>query len=429
MTGADRVRRRIERLKTELRDEGVDLELDVDDPRYEMVVEELAYARQPPVHERMRNSYGALIFNKEAYDTFRAGGQLSGGSLGSFAGEYGLNQPSASDLASLRKLCNGRTTFLARIPDVSSDLFELNVPANELRLTWLRSAVVVQRTPGGSLKIFAPSRIYTFDEDEWSARPYASDAVYRLSRIFIADLPKPTLGRSPYEILDQLVSFCLHELSPRHIGATFVWHPVQRAPWERSRYIADTGNVPAARVFFDAAHNHPDMLATLLSVVDGACLVGPTGEVQWIEAKLTSSDRAIRLVKAEGGLRHTSAKRYSFDDADCLVFVVSHDGPVTVYSDGMKIIQLRDGPTYMSTLGGINVTQSPDEHILNRCTSCERSLMTPRPPADEQSARSSSGCPICGDLGFRIHSPVGMRPWPVKPWSAIPAPEPSQIID
>jgi hypothetical protein len=45
MSMAERQRRRRERLTVELADEGVDLELDVDDPRRELVVDEIAYAR------------------------------------------------------------------------------------------------------------------------------------------------------------------------------------------------------------------------------------------------------------------------------------------------------------------------------------------------------------------------------------------------
>jgi hypothetical protein len=418
----DRERRRIERLKVELTDESVNLELDIDDPRYEIVVEELAYARQPPVHERRRNSYGALIFTKETYGEFKQRGLLSGGHLGSFVGKYFLNQPAASDLELLRRMCNGRTAFLSRVPGELSDIFELNVPTDELRLTWLRNAIVVQRTPGGVVKIFAPNYIYTFDEGEWSVRPYAVDAAHRLNKILITGLPTPFIGTAPYEILDQLVSFCLHVLSPRNIGSTFVWRPVSEAPWEENKYIADVGSVPAARVFFDRNRSHPELLATLLSVVDGACLVGPNGEVKRIEAKLTSSDQSIRLVEAEGGLRHTSAKRYSFDDPDSLVFVVSHDGPVTVYSDGMRIIQLRDGPTYASTLGGNNTDPTIDDYTPQQCTGCMRWLIIERPPVDGHSTQAALGCPICGHPGLDIHTSTDMRTWPVKPWSTISLP-------
>jgi hypothetical protein len=42
-----------------------------------------------------------------------------------------------------------------------------------------------------------------------------------------------------------------------------------------------------------------------------------------------------------GGTRHTSAARHTYDCPDVLAFVVSIDGPVTVFSDGLRIAQLR----------------------------------------------------------------------------------------
>jgi hypothetical protein len=187
MSMAERQRRRRERLTVELADEGVDLELDVDDPRRELVVDEIAYARQPPVHEQRRNSYGALIFSDDDYVSRSRNidplGGMSGLRVGRFLSSYDLNQPSASDLALLRRMCDGRTTFLVRSLGEPANLYELKVPADELRLSWLHPAVVVQRTPAGAVKVFTATRIYTFDQDEWSAKPYAHDATHRLDKI------------------------------------------------------------------------------------------------------------------------------------------------------------------------------------------------------------------------------------------------------
>ena len=41
------------------------------------------------------------------------------------------------------------------------------------------------------------------------------------------------------------------------------------------------------------------------------------------------------------GTRHTSAARHTFDCPDVLAFVVSADGPVTVFSDGQRIADLK----------------------------------------------------------------------------------------
>jgi DNA integrity scanning protein DisA with diadenylate cyclase activity len=46
-------------------------------------------------------------------------------------------------------------------------------------------------------------------------------------------------------------------------------------------------------------------------------------------------------VPAIKGTRHTSAARHTYDCPDMLAFVVSTDGPVTVFCDGQRIADLK----------------------------------------------------------------------------------------
>jgi len=52
------------------------------------------------------------------------------------------------------------------------------------------------------------------------------------------------------------------------------------------------------------------------------------------------SEASKRLIEARAGTRHTSAQRFSYDFAKGIIFVVSSDGPVTVFSDGMSVTDL-----------------------------------------------------------------------------------------
>ena len=49
------------------------------------------------------------------------------------------------------------------------------------------------------------------------------------------------------------------------------------------------------------------------------------------------SDAAEESVEAFRGTRHTSGRRYSFDDPAATVIVISEDGPVTVLRNGELI--------------------------------------------------------------------------------------------
>jgi DNA integrity scanning protein DisA with diadenylate cyclase activity len=71
----------------------------------------------------------------------------------------------------------------------------------------------------------------------------------------------------------------------------------------------------------------------------GATLVDASGHLVKTGVHLTSSVRAEEEVRIHRGrgTRHSSAKRVSFDERDTIVFVVSEDGPVTVYAGGRTL--------------------------------------------------------------------------------------------
>src|SRR5690349_10729040 len=214
---SDRTQRRRARLIDELADEAVDLEMTSDDPVHAAIIDEIGYARQSPVHEGRRNSYGALVVDSadRLTDFTHFAGHSSVGKLIPLVG----TEPATRDLSYIRKMCNGRTTFLVRSPRGPESLLELSQLADEQRLARLvsRDLRVVQRTPDGAVKVFAPSHVYVFEHDEWRAKVYSSDAVTKLRRFVFPDGPA-----SSVDLLGRLLSLNLHVLSSRHVGATFV---------------------------------------------------------------------------------------------------------------------------------------------------------------------------------------------------------------
>ena len=53
--------------------------------------------------------------------------------------------------------------------------------------------------------------------------------------------------------------------------------------------------------------------------------------------RLLPSPEAASSVEGFRGMRHTSGRRYSFDDPAATVIVISEDGPVTVLRNGELI--------------------------------------------------------------------------------------------
>ena len=82
----------------------------------------------------------------------------------------------------------------------------------------------------------------------------------------------------------------------------------------------------------------------LLTQVDGATVVDDSGQLLRTGVHLTSSAKADDEVQVRRGrgTRHSSAKRFSFDEPDTLVFVVCEDGPVTVYARGRTLASIEE---------------------------------------------------------------------------------------
>ena len=72
----------------------------------------------------------------------------------------------------------------------------------------------------------------------------------------------------------------------------------------------------------------------MLAQVDGAAVLDGPGTLRQLGVRLVPSAEAEADVDGYRGMRHTSGRRYSFDDPTATVIVVSEDGPVTVLRNG-----------------------------------------------------------------------------------------------
>ena len=72
----------------------------------------------------------------------------------------------------------------------------------------------------------------------------------------------------------------------------------------------------------------------MLAQVDGAAFFTADGSLTRLGSRLLPTVEARAAVPAYRGTRHTSGRRYSYDDPHATVVVVSEDGPVTVMRAG-----------------------------------------------------------------------------------------------
>lgn len=154
-------------------------------------------------------------------------------------------------------------------------------------------------------------------------------------------------------------------------------------------------------------------------MVDGACIAASNGDVQRYEVKLPASELSQGFVSQHGGTRHTSAKRYTFDHAEVIAVVVSADGPVTVFSDGVELLKIDPGSRSLSWLlrepmGDLREMEETTHD--EECANCGKMLRVRIVRKHRCTGQTELTCPICK---FRIASPgdsVESDARPVKPW-------------
>jgi DNA integrity scanning protein DisA with diadenylate cyclase activity len=127
----------------------------------------------------------------------------------------------------------------------------------------------------------------------------------------------------------KLLEFCHYKLSPMKIGATIVWCLRQPTGGEmkimRPQVKLQHYNLGLT------AGNDASVITHLLLNMDGALILDKEAKAIAAAAHLQYSKKSERFISATEGTRHTSARRFSYDVPMAVVFVVSSDGPVSVF--------------------------------------------------------------------------------------------------
>jgi hypothetical protein len=311
--------RRRARLRAEMLDAGLGLRLD--GPAGEALLREIDYARFPPVHEREFPTYGAILLGGPA----AMSDQLD-------AVVYRVASE-AQDLA--RLMADGRQSFILRARG-RTELMVLPTPHDhEDELVRLRRQLgptrfnAVQRTPGGAVRVFGRSGLAVWDGAHWWEKPYATT----YARAVLRAIPDASDSA-----LDAILDFCVHSVSPSPTGAILVWALDDEVIARLS--AAPTTRLPALSLQDRITHGP---VRHLLSQIDGAAVLSPTAELVNVRVHLPASAEAHDSISVDPqrGTRHGSARRFSFDERRAVLFVVSEDGPVTVYFKGMVVASIR----------------------------------------------------------------------------------------
>ncbi len=352
----DRDARRLARLHAELVDEFVPLP--VDGPAGRALLTELFYALHPPVHEGRVPAYGAVVHLVAGDGEVPAASsrldhrpdvELIGAKL---------------DATMQRMAADGRSTFVWRSATRPEGILTLaRSHASEADLVGLRErlgdVVVIQRSLEGRVRAVTSEGVVIWTGVDWVFKPVANSYLAPLARL---------LPGADYDVLDALLELCVHGLSAKGVGATLVWWLEDSHPEGIDGAMAQS----AYSLTVTDRRHHPALL-NILSQVDRAVVVRRTGELKAVDVALLTSGEAEARVSAWGGTRHSSARRYSYDQHRSVVFVVSADGPVSVFVDGASAAQVRVDPC---RLGFTIARLEPDsDGEVMPCPSCKRELL------------------------------------------------------
>jgi hypothetical protein len=311
---------RLRRLVEEMAEDG--FVLDGDEAWQELVLAELDYALRPTVHERRVPSYGSIV----APTTDPSGWGV--------ATELTITRRMLGEtkVGYSRLFADGLSSWLVRSPGQSAELAVFDRPAGSERdlviLAEAMGATLVQRHPSGGVRIVGDRGVLRWEGLSWHHVPPLSSWIDYLSACAV---------HGERDVLETLLEFAVHDLGARGIGAILVYRP---EPDEMPSFEQRLPEPPPLRITraFDLAP-----LRHVLAQVDGAAVFDDEGTLRQLGVRLVPSAEAENDVQGYRGMRHTSGRRYSFDDPDATVIVVSEDGPVTVLRQGKLLGVSPDG--------------------------------------------------------------------------------------
>ena len=215
-------------------------------------------------------------------------------------------------------------------------------------------------------------------------------------------LVQQCLGSFPsalWHTILSLLRLTYYFLSSHNIGGTLVWR-VRGTSQETLKGVSECGlDLSDLDLNVTDESSYP-ILEHLLRHNDGATIIGPGGTVEYLGVHLVYGDETANLIDAEGGTRHTSAKRFAFEHDETLVFVVSQDGPVSIYSDGYKVTEMYSSlaSEVSSGLRKLVPAKSEDvyDHTLDvKCGNCGRLIRIQEVMVVGWKDRETVDCPCC----------------------------------
>lgn len=302
---------RLRRLAEEIAEAGLDI--DVETEWGAIVITEVDYALRPHVHEKRVPSVGTIIEPTTPPEGWEVGTQL-----------LVTRRPiEAMPLTGSRLFADGLASWLIRRLSGDDEWAVFDRPAGSERdlvvLAETMGATIVQRHRNGMVRIVGSFGVLRWDGLTWHREPPIGAWI---------DAVAACTSFGDRDVLEMLLEFAVHDLGARGIGAILLYGADAGAPSAIELRLPPPPPLDLRRPSDLAPFRHA------LAQIDGAAVIDRDGILRELGVRLVPSPEAESTVEGLRGMRHTSGRRYSFDDPTATVIVVSEDGPVTVLRNG-----------------------------------------------------------------------------------------------
>ena len=283
------------------------------------ISEELARCLDPFVHEQDIRPYGAMIA-REMPHLDRLGRLLDTAGV-------------TPDV--VRSMADGVHSVVLAVKHEPPRLLLLHEPMDTdqdyaSHAVWV-DGVIICNDAHGVVRIVTDSSVTLVEGRRWIKKDLVYEAAEDIAQVVPA---------ADTRVVRRLLEVAHHKFSANRVGATLVYLLADAPDAGRLR---DRGiDVSALGVTLLDEAQEP-LLLHQARYRDGALVVGRDGRLLAVNVILRPTRASEQAVPATKGTRHTSAARHTYDCPDMLAFVVSTDGPVTVFSDGQRIADLKAG--------------------------------------------------------------------------------------
>jgi DNA integrity scanning protein DisA with diadenylate cyclase activity len=239
--------------------------------------------------------------------------------------------------------------------------------------------------------LYLGTGIVTCENRQWLFKPAAQS---------ILGAATQCVPQADKAIFRKLLDFCYYELSPAKIGATIVWLLRKPAPSEMQKMEPQIALKPYELTLVTC--NDTTVIKHLLSNTDGPLILDEATNAIGAAAHLKYSKKSERIIDAVEGTRHTSARRFSYDVSIAVVFVVSSDGPVSVFSDGAKIGHLAVLPAADRAARLIRMAPEKRQDVSHSsyraiCSHCRKTSAVEEVVILGWKDREETYCDVCGN--------------------------------